>query len=469
MDKKILFVIPDGVGIRNYLYSDLFQYLRQQGFQIHLLHNLESQFLNYVKNERGIDFSDEPLRKVTESRFQQFLRETSTYARLKHNSQLKQNPSILTNWFKVRNNPLKRAFQKASELASAALSNYEGIKYLEEANRLKWKRSLAYKEFKTDIKRIQPDLIFITHQRVSTLEPLCLAAADMGVKTVTAIFSWDNLPKARLPIRTDYYAVWSEYMKNEMLDYYPEISERSISIVGTPQFDFHFQSELLESREDFAARYGLDVSKKWVLFSGDDELTSPHDPEYLKDVASALDSNPEVSILFRQVPVCTVERYQAVLDQFSNITHIPPKWEKGTSWMSFYPLFEDIKLLMNLCHHCEFSVNIGSTIGLDFSYFGKPTIFLAYDTVADENWSTEVVYKFQHFRSFEGLDAVVFAKEKSSLSSLLNQVLENPDQFSTQKHIWRDKIASNRENNHSSEQIAAFLESILFEKEAVKE
>ncbi|MEN2281247.1 hypothetical protein AAGF08_03850 [Algoriphagus sp. SE2] len=469
MNKKILFVIPDGVGIRNYLYSDLFHHLQKQGFQIHLLHNLEIQILNYVKNERGIEFSEEPLRKVTESRFQQFLRETSTYARLKHNSRLKQNSTILTNWFKVKNNPLKRIFQKATELASATLSNYDGIKYLEETNRLKWRRSPAYEEFRSDIRRIQPDLIFITHQRVATLEPLCLAAADMGVKTVTAIFSWDNLPKARLPIRTDFYAVWSEYMKSELLEYYPEIPENSIAIVGTPQFDFHFQSNLLESREEFAARYGLDASKKWILFSGDDELTSPHDPEYLKDVASALDSNPQVSILFRQVPVCTVNRYQSVLDHYSNITHIPPKWGKGTSWMSFYPLFEDVKLLMNLCHHCEFSVNIGSTIGLDFAYFGKPTVFLAYDTVQDKNWSTEVVYKFQHFRSFEGLDAVVFAKEKSSLSTLLNEVLEKPDQFSTQKHLWRDKIATNKENAPSFSQIAAFLESMFIEKEAVQE
>jgi hypothetical protein len=469
VNKKILFVIPDGVGIRNYLYSDLFLHLNQQGFHIHLMHNLESQILNYVKNERGIDFSDEPLRKVTESRFQQFLRETSTYARLKHNSKLKQNPTILTNWFKVRNNPLKRVFQKTTELASTTISNYEGIKYLEGTNRLKWRRSLAYQEFKSDIQRIKPDLIFITHQRVATLEPLCLAASDLGVKTVTAIFSWDNLPKARLPLRTDHYAVWSEYMKNELLEYYPEIPESALAIVGTPQFDFHFQPELLESREDFAAKYGLDTSKKWILFSGDDELTSPHDPDYLSDVASALESNPEVSILFRQVPVCTVERYQTVLDRFSNIKHIPPKWEKGASWMSFYPLFEDIKLLMNLCQHCEFSVNIGSTIGLDFSYFDKPTVFLAYDTVEDKNWSTDVVYKFQHFRSFEGLDAVVFAKEKSSLSSLLNQVLEKPEAFSTQKHLWRDKIASNRKKNLSSKQITAFLESILVETEAVQE
>ncbi|SFT40276.1 hypothetical protein SAMN04489724_0603 [Algoriphagus locisalis] len=461
MNKKILFVVPDGIGIRNYLYSDLFLKLENQGFQIHLLHNLEPKIIDYVKNERGISLADEQLKKPVESRFQQFLRESSTYARLKYNAKIKQNPTILTNWFKVKNNAFKRVFQIATEVAGATLSSYDGIKYIEELNRLKWKKSAAYKEFKRDLLTIEPDLIFITHQRVSNLEPLCLAAGDLGIKTVTAIFSWDNLPKARLPLRTDFYAVWSDYMKSEMLDYYPEIHQNKVHVVGTPQFDFHFHKDLLQSRSDFATDYGLDVSKKWILFSGDDELTSPHDPKYLEDVVSALESDSQVTVLFRQVPVCSVERYQHILDRFTNVVHIPPKWVKGANWMSFYPLFDDIKLLLNLCYHCEFSINIGSTIGLDFSYFDKPTIFLAYDTEIDKNWSTETVYQFQHFRSFEGLDAVIFANEKDSLKSLLKEVLKAPESFATQKRDWREKIASNRSENLSSSQLTEFLNSLL--------
>lgn len=303
--------------------------------------------------------------------------------------------------------------------------------------------------------------MFITHQRVPALEPWCLAANELGIKTVTAIFSWDNLPKARLPIRTDHYIVWSDYMKSEMKDYYPEIDLRNIHIAGTPQFDFHFNKDLLQSRLDFAKTYGLDVNKKWILFSGDDEVTSPHDPNYLDDVAKALASNSDVSVLFRQVPVASVDRYQTVLDKNANIVHIPPKWKKGAHWMSFYPLFDDVKLLVNLCYHCEFSVNIGSTIGLDFAYFDNPTIFLAYDTIVDKDWSTEVVYKFQHFRSFENLDAVVFANDKSSLQTLLNQVLEKPQDFAKQKHEWKRKIASNSSDNLSSFQIAEVISSLM--------
>lgn len=461
MGKKILFIIPDGIGIRNYLYSDLFSKLHEEGVQIYLLHNLESRIIDYVKEEKNIPFGEEPLRKVRETRFQQFLRETSTYGRLKYNADLKQNPTILTNWFKIKNNPIKRAFQKITEIAGNTISSYEGIKYLEETNRLKWRRNPAFDGFKSDLSRIQPDFIFITHQRVSNLEPLCLAASDLNIPTLTAIFSWDNLPKARLPLRTDWYAVWSDYMKVEMSDYYPEIPQNKVVVVGTPQFDFHFNKDLIQSREEFANEFGLDVSKKWVLFSGDDELTSPHDPAYLEDVAHALEDNSDVTILFRQVPVCTVARYQKILDQFDNIVHIPPKWKKGEHWMSFYPLFDDVKLLMNLCFHCEFSVNIGSTIGLDFSYFEKPTVFLAYDAIHDGEWTTDTVYQFQHFKSFMGMDAVVFAKEKTQLKQLLEQLLQKPEDFATQKGKWRDKIASNRPDNLSSTQISKLLITLL--------
>lgn len=467
MSKKILFIIPDGIGIRNYLYSDLFSCLIKQGFHIHLLHRLEEEVIDFVVKEKGIPLTAEPLRILKESRFQQFLRETSTYARLKLNAKNKNNKTILSSWFKVKNNPLKRAFQRVEELASVSVSSYAGIQYLEETNRFKWKKNPAIRGIKSDLLRINPDLVFITHQRVPALEPWCLAAKELDIKTVTAIFSWDNLPKARLPIRTDHYVVWSDYMKSEMQDYYPEIARGNIHVAGTPQFDFHFKKDSLQSRDDFAKDYGLDLNKKWILFSGDDEITSPHDPHYLEDVANALASNPDISLLFRQVPITSVDRYQSVIDKHPNIVHVPPKWKKGTHWMSFYPLMDDVKLLMNLCHHCEFSVNIGSTIGLDFTYFDKPTVFLAYDTVVDKDWSTERIYKYQHFRTFENLDAVVFAREKASLEKLLKQVLERPQDFAKQKHEWRQKIASNTSDNLSSLQLTKLLCSLADKKNFV--
>ena len=79
-----------------------------------------------------------------------------------------------------------------------------------------------------DLEVIQPSSIFITHQRVAGLMPICLAANRLKIKTSTAIYSWDNLPKARLCVKVDYYLVWSSWMQQEMKDYYPEIEESKV-------------------------------------------------------------------------------------------------------------------------------------------------------------------------------------------------------------------------------------------------
>ena len=65
---------------------------------------------------------------------------------------------------------------------------------------------------------------------------------DAWVMKITFIFSWDNLPKARLAVEADLYLVWSQWMKDEMRDYYPEISEEKVKLVGTPQFEFYLDN-----------------------------------------------------------------------------------------------------------------------------------------------------------------------------------------------------------------------------------
>src|SRR5580765_562456 len=91
-------------------------------------------------------------------------------------------------------------------------------------------------------------------------------------------------------VETDYYFVWSQHMKNELLFYYPHINEKQIFIVGTPQFETHFKKSNVLSREDFFHQNGLNLDKKYICYSGDDITTCPDDPQYLEDVAAAVRS-----------------------------------------------------------------------------------------------------------------------------------------------------------------------------------
>ena len=111
------------------------------------------------------------------------------------------------------------------------------------------------------LRQLQPDVLFSTHQRSLDGSVVVEAARSLEIPTLGAVYSWDNLPKARLLVRTDRYVLWSEFMKQEMATYYPEIAETRLFVTGTPQFEFYFNPSLRQERGDFFAEWGLDANK----------------------------------------------------------------------------------------------------------------------------------------------------------------------------------------------------------------
>lgn len=456
----ICFLIPDGVGIRNYLYSDIIGELEKDGHSVTVWHSLDEEVIQQAKRiHTTSEFNQYSFSFYKEDVLPRFLRDTVAFSRLKLNSQLKNNPTILDNWLPKKNlkGRISNFFAKSLASRSPSFEKIEGVEKMIVAQH---RKSQAYKKYQDDLKKIGPDIVFCTHQREPNAGLAMLAARDLGIKTVTAIFSWDNLPKGRLPMRADFYLVWSEYMKTELLEYFPDIQEHQIRIVGTPQFDFYSNSSLLLSREEFANQWGLDPEKKWICFSGDDILTSPHDPKYLWDIAQSLLDQPSIQVIFRPVPVEGFERYQYVLEKFPEIKVLPPLWKKGALWSRYFPYPEDIQMLVNLAKHCGTVINVGSTMALDFAQFDHPGIYLNYEVNPSHSWSIKRVYRFQHFRSFKDLDAVVWINSKEEIKDTVLKVLETPAQVAKDRIIWRDRIVSQQSDISSSSRIIGFLKSI---------
>ena len=129
-------------------------------------------------------------------------------------------------------------YRLAEQLGNYLYKNYNKILNFEERSINHIPKNVV-NAYTHELKAINPTSIFITHQRVPGLMHICVAAQQLCIKTATAIFSWDNLPKARLAVKTDDYYVWSQWMKDEMMAYYPEIPEENVKLVGTPQFEFY--------------------------------------------------------------------------------------------------------------------------------------------------------------------------------------------------------------------------------------
>lgn len=465
---KICFLIPDGVGIRNYLYSGVLQQLHSQGDEIHIWHSLDEEVIELSEKIVGFRPHSHSLKSFTDEGIVQILRESVTFARLRHNIRLTDNETLMSNWSFGRPSFQKRLLIKVSEFFGASMRKYESILAVEG---LLWKRLRGSESYRYSVKKLeemQPDFLFCTHQRMPGASAAMLAAKDLGIKTATAIFSWDNLPKARLAMRPDYFLVWSDYMKKELRQYYPEISEERVLVTGTPQFDFYSDPNLIESREDFAERFGLDPGKKWICFSGDDVKTSPYDHLYLRDVAGALEHSADLQIIFRQVPVEGTSRYKEILDKYPQIVHINPFWKKGVYWQHFFPYPEDLTHLVNLACHCDTVVNLGSTMALDFAFFDRPALYLNYDHTADQSWTVKDIYRFQHFRSMDGIDPVGWINAPQEIKTKVEGAIANPSQIGKDRKVWLERIVQPVEKSSSERISEFFLEALNRHESTVK-
>lgn len=457
---KILLLFPDGVGIRNYLYSDVF---RTIGDDLILFHNFDSKTITAIKQNTSID-NEFLIPNYTESVKEKFLRELICLSRLNYNHKKVNNATLLTNWNWNQKTFPKKLFYKLIEKIAPFYKNYLSILKLEEKYQRAIRQNPFYNEVKDILRRIQPDSVFCSHQRALKAATIFAAAADLGIKTTIVIYSWDNLPKARLALRADNYLVWSEYMKKELQLYYPEIPLESIHVTGTPQFEFYKEEKNIIDKEIFYQRYNLDLSKKIICFSGDDTKTSPDDPDYLKDIAEELvkaNLQKEYQILLRRCPVDFSGRFDIVVNQYKDlIKEAPPLWYFNSSkeWNVVYPSVEDVKLLVSTAFYSDIVVNVGSTMAFDFAMFNKPCVFINYDQENKKvkDWSVKTIYQFQHFKSMPNQDAVIWLNNKEEI---IDKIIYKKDWISTNSLLeWFDIITG--ETNNASTNISRILDNV---------
>lgn len=455
-NKKILLLFPDGVGIRNYLYSDVFKGMEKE---LVLLHAFDAKTEQAVKDSTAIQ-NALSIPKYTESLKEKFLRELICLSRLKYNAKLVDNPSILTNWKSKHKGLFKKIFYKSVEIASFGYSRYGRILTLEKRYQKAIRNTVFYVEVKNILMAVAPEKLFCSHQRGVSCASIFAAAHDLDIETITVIYSWDNLPKARMALRADKYLVWSDYMQQELKMYYPEIKQQQIFVTGTPQFECYHQPENIIPKDVFYERYNLDPTKKIICYSGDDVLTCPDDPQYLDDLADELLKNnldQEYQILLRRCPVDISGRFDKIISKYPTvIKQAPPLWnfEPNSSWSTIYPLREDVQLLVSTAYYSVIVVNLGSTMAFDFGMFQKPCVYIKYDqpNKVNPNWSVNTIYQFQHFKSMQNKNSVIWWDQKEQITALLKEATYNSAMTD-----WTQVILENY--NKASEKITNSLKN----------
>lgn len=278
-------------------------------------------------------------------------------------------------------------------------------------------------------------VLFCSHQRPPEILPVVLAAKAIGARTGTFIFSWDNLSsKARIAAPFDDYFVWSDLMRQELLTYYPDVSESQVHVVGTPQFDPYADPTLLWRRRDFFERIGADPSRPLICYSGGDTGTCPEDQLHVRTILEEIRSgrirhNPQ--IVLRPMPVDHGARYSSLRENFPELIYCAPDWVHPSrgDWSDVLPLPSDVQFLANLTAHSDLNINVASTMTLDFAIHDKPIVNVAFDIAEPPILGVPIAdlyYEFEHYRPVIQLGATRVARSRDALTVHINAYLDDP-------------------------------------------
>ncbi|WP_298222836.1 UDP-glycosyltransferase [Flavobacterium sp.] len=469
-NNKLFILLPDGVGLRNFAFTNFHKTAKARGLDIVFWNNTPFDLT-------ALDFKEIKISNAKAHPLTNMLKVAQT--RIELALSIKRSKDLVYNSYKFpfSNEDWKRIIKNL--YTNALILRYNSDKGL-----AKIRTKIAQHERKTKLyfdsletlQKENPAMVFCTNQRTMLAVAPILAAQDLGIPTAAVIYSWDNLPKATKIVEPDFYFVWSEYMKKELVYYYPHVKEEQIIVTGTPQFEPHFDADFLSSKEDFYKEYNLDFNKKYICFSGDDIVSSPHDPVYLNDTATAVrnlnQNGQNLGIIFRCCPVDFSNRFDEVIEKNKDvITPIAPKWTQiAEQWNTILPTKEDLILQMNTIANTELVLNLGSSMVFDYVAFGKPCAYFNYNVENElyQDWSAEKVYNFMHFRSMPNPKAVFWINGSEEISGLILKMLGDSKKEAIENaQLWFEKINLHPAKD-ASKRIVDSIENIMNESQSTK-
>lgn len=446
MKKKVFIFLPDGVGLRNFAFTQFKEIGEQKGYEIVYWNNTVFS-LKEELNFDEVKIENHKLHKLT-----------SVFTRARKRIELnifdkKFGETVYNTYnFPQSYNGFNNAFKSVLvDLLVFFGSNEKGLLFIRNQIKKLERRNSKYDYCKEQLKEHAPDFIFCTNQRPSQAIAPLLAAQDLGIPTATFIFSWDNLPKAMTLVETDYYMVWSELMKRELLMYCLYAKPENVFVTGTPQFESHFDRSILKSRQLFFEENNLDIRKRYVCYSGDDIVTSPLDQYYVEDLAkSVMELNKKgynLGLLYRKCPVDFTNRYDAILEKYKEvIVSIAPVWRPiGNNWHEIMPTEEDFAMQANICEHTEFVANIASSMVFDFVAHDKSCLFFDYEQPQLKKGIRDIGqnYHYIHFRSMPSKQAALWSFDKNTLTKTVKEILDGDISSVTEGKQWFRTIVGN--------------------------
>ncbi|MFN0279985.1 MAG: hypothetical protein ACKVRN_15520 [Pyrinomonadaceae bacterium] len=452
----IVALIPRGEVIRNFVHSGVFDEVKA---------NASLSLLSISTKSETDDMLHEkfeqvyPLNEVWEKWLVRFLRELIDVA---HGRWL-WSQAAQERW-RLRDSEAKSIRQKASramkKVVTLPFSSRAGLNVLTKTERLSSRILNSTDEYINLYKKIKPSLVFNgSHIHSRNAIQAVQAANWLGIPTATFVFSWDNLTsQGRIGLPYDYFIVWNDTLKAQLLEMYEWIKPENVFVTGTPQFDFHFRKEFHLSREEYCDEIGADPQRPIVFYATGMANHMPNEPEIVEGIADMLTEFPDAErpqLLVRVYAKDLTGRFDDLRQRRRDILFADPVWEQA--WLT--PKYEDAFTLVNALRHCSLGINVASTVSLELCMFDKPVINVGYNppSVLEEELSYADYYEFDHYKPVVESGAVQVAWNVGEMRELIKNALSTPEEFTKQRTELIDRMFGSTLDGGSSARVAKTL------------
>jgi hypothetical protein len=429
--KKLGIVITDGVGFRNFVMSNFLAEANLQFDTIIIYSGLPISAYPAVLPS-GVIIKE--LDVFVEGKWTWFFRKWKELAHLqKYQSFYGMKDNLHSGYPKT--NSTRSLLVKIIYFFTQTVHSSASILFAEKLQFLSFAKHKITRGYIQMLREDQPTRIFFTHQRPPYLAPFLYAAIESKIPVSSFIFSWDNLAsKGRMLGTFNYFLVWSDLMKKELLYFYPNVKEREVRVVGTPQFEPYVMDKYKTEKQDFYGKFALQESKKIICFSCADASIGANDTVVIRTIANAIREDKigiPCQLLVRTSPAEGPERFAAIQKDFPEIIWNNPKWiltreNHAESWSQRIPSEEDIKDLRSLLEYVDLNINMCSTMSLDFMLFDKPVINTVFGNPENGLYDDQRFLGYDHFKKVVDNQSVSIAKNPMELIDQIKEALANP-------------------------------------------
>ena len=459
MRPGIVAILPRGEAIRNFVYTGALDELTRSA-DMTLLSVIPSGDLQDLLRDRYNNVYR--LQEIEERWIVRILRETldMAHGRWLWSEAAKERWRLRDLEANTLSLKIKRWTKK---LACYPLANSPGLELLSKVERAtsRWLRTTT--EYIDLFKSLKPSLVFNAshvHSRVAL--QAVQAAQWLGIPTATFIFSWDNLTsQGRIIPSYDYYLVWNEALRSQLLQIYSSIKPWQVYVTGTPQFDFHFRRDFYWTRNEFCARVGADPSRPIVLYSTGMANHMPGEPRIVERIADMLREMTGLGspqLLVRVYPKDLTGRFEDLKRRRPDILFPEVPWE--SAWLT--PRFEDSYLLTNTLRHVDVGINVASTVSLELCMFDRPVINVGYNPPGLDVRPVDYgsYYQFDHYRPIVESGAVEVAFSEIEMRHKLIDALEYPERRSKKRKDLIRLFFGHNLDGWSSSRVAEVLQML---------